>query len=473
MISQFYLKTPITELHVLLDNYVHELLHGEFAGFKCKRFLHVPVSEVIAQDAQLRLIQQGVNAAGVKFGKIAILLTSRDDYRPLGALIISVDDDHNDVSEATASALQYCNIWTSCVTKDNYREQTRVLLTNCNEKPIQFSESANIANQYERRAFKEILANVPPDFLKFFQENWRPMLQVGISGVIDAVKFGEDYQPSRQERNLTTVEEFNNLNKTPHGRQIRNHILNDFSRRSSFDLIFVGKESNWEMGRRPSEPFWWPQLAVEIDGPHHGNAKNVLSDHKKDTLCILAGLPLMRVNLTKMGREATEALKPGIWSSDESAKAHWDYFRFMVAKSMRTFAEFRKHQIEFDRELKLWLNVKALEEGGMDFASAISQAVADDHREHETEDSDAMGDRYAEEMQKQSEKQTEIDQFQERFGKEPVFDIHIDEYDVLHGRLGNFRLPPLKSFCRIAGRSDINELRIEFAEAWLIREALN
>jgi hypothetical protein len=236
-------------------------------------------------------------------------------------------------------------------------------------------------------------------------------------------------------------------------------------------LIFVGKETVWEIGHRPSAPIWWPQLAVEIDGPDHSKTKKVLSDFKKDTLCLLAGLPLVRVNLLMMDRAATEPSQPGIWSNDESAKAHWDYFRFMVTKSLRTFAEFKKHKIETDRENKLWLNVKTLVESGIDEVAAISQAMDDDRREHEAEDIEDMGDRYAEEMQNQSDKQAGIDRFQERFGKEPVFEVHIDEHDVLHGRLGKFRLPPLKSFCRIAGHSDINELRIEFAEAWLIREA--
>lgn len=176
MISQFYLKTPITELHVLLDRYVYELLHGEFADIKCKRFLHVPVSEVIAEDAKLRLIQQGIAAAGVKFGKIALLLTDCDDYWPLGALVLSEAGERNDVSDSAAAALKNCNILTFMVTIDNYREQARELLTWCRNQPNLDAESAKVANQSERRAFKEILANFPPDFLKVFQESWRPML---------------------------------------------------------------------------------------------------------------------------------------------------------------------------------------------------------------------------------------------------------------------------------------------------------
>lgn len=290
-------------------------------------------------------------------------------------------------------------------------------------------------------------------------------------GLIDAVQFGDDYQPSRQERNITTVAEFDALSQTPHGRQIRNHILNDFRRRSSFDLIFVRKESIWEKGHGPSKPFWWPQLAVEIDGPHHANAKNVLSDHKKDTLCLLAGLPLVRVNLLMMDRAATEPSQPGIWSNDESAKAHWDYLRFMIIKSQRSFGDFKKHQIETDRDIQIWSNAKTLIDRGMDTVAALSKAMADDRREHEAEDLEAMGDRYVEEMEKQSGRRNDVDLYQQRFGVEPVFDISVDNYDVLHGRLGNHGLPPLKSFCRIAGRSDINELRVEFAEAWLFREA--
>ena len=472
MISQFYLKSPLTDLHVLLDRYVHELVTGEFAGFRCKRFLHVPVSEVIAEDAKLRMIQQGIAADGIKFGKIALLMTDHIDYRPLGALVISDAGERYDVSESAVAALTHCNIRTSLVTKDNFREQTRALLTSCKNRPNLVSESADVANRYERRAFKEILANVPLDFLKSFQESWGPMLQIGMMGVIDAVQFGDNYQPSRQERNITSVAEFDALSKTPHGRQIRNHILNDFRCRSSFDLIFVGKESICEKGHDPSKPFWWPRLAIEIDGPHHANAKNVLSDHKKDTLCLLAGLPLLRVNLPMMDSTATQTPQPGIWTIDESTKAHWDYFRFMLLKSMRSFGQFKKRQIEGDREMKLWLNIKFFVDGGMDVDAAISKALDDDFHEHEAEDREDMVDHQVEDWEKQDRRARDIERYHERFGMEPVPKVHIDEHDVLHGCLGNHKLPPLRSFCRIADHSDINTLRVEFAEDWLLRRAI-
>ena len=472
MISQFYLKTPITELHVLLDRCVHELAKEEFGGFKCDRLLHVPVSQVLSQDAQARLRLEERTAPGIKFGKVALLVTDRDDYRPLGALVISEPDGRNDVSRSAAEALKECNIPTYLVTADNYREQVRLLLPWCVNKPDLGAQSAIVADRYELRAKREMLANVPAEFRNYFREFWRPMLQVGMMGVIEAVHISDDYQPSRSERDITTPAQFDALSQTPNGRQIRNHILNDFRRRSSFDLIFLGRESHLGEHGSASEPLWWPQLALEIDGFHHTQQKKIMSDHKKDLLCLLAGLPLVRLNLLMMESVANQDVQPGIWSIDQIRKAHWDYFRFVVAKSLRSFREFKKHQIETDREIRFWTRVDELKKTGLNPDLAVSRAVDEDRHDHEKEDEEARVEQYVEDGQREEERNADVQRYRERFGVQPSAQVHIDGNDVLHGRLGNFRLPPLKSFCKIAAYDDMTDLRIEFAEDWLLRQAI-
>ena len=73
-------------------------------------------------------------------------------------------------------------------------------------------------------------------------------------------------------------------------------FLQEFAATSSIDLLIL------ENTGKSEKDFWWPVLAVEIDGPYHEKEEQLFRDFKKDKICDEALLPLLRIKLTRQCR---------------------------------------------------------------------------------------------------------------------------------------------------------------------------
>lgn len=468
-ISHFYLKSPVTPLLSAIDHLIYTLLQGEFKGLRITRHMNVPVSEVIAQEARPRLLGNLAYRSGVRYGKISLLLVDPNSLLALGALVI---DEDTHVSSSAAEALKEAGIHAFLINSETYKEHVHSLLAWCKNNPPRSTDRSTLQNVYENRALRELTRYIPAEARAVIFDIWRPLVQVGLSSVIGSLSISSGRPPSEEERNIASADEFDALLGSARGREIHAAILDNFRRRSSFDLVLMEKTLVTKIPPDPDfVPFWWPALAIELDGPQHRQPKQMVSDHKKNTLCKLSHLPVLRLDLTRMSGEAFSKQDLG-WNGEVVNQAHWDFFRFLTLKARRSFMEFEAQQRYAEKMQKIVIQAKSLIKSGIPAAQAVSMALEVEQNTNLVDEFEV--DRLVEAQSLEHEREAALAQYEERFGACPNIRVHIDDDNVLRGQLGNHRLPPLRDFCLIVGHSDeaMRELRTDFAHEWLLRQAL-
>lgn len=467
-IAHFYLKSPVSALLSTIDHLAYTLLQGEFRGPSISRHINVPVSEVIAKETKPRLLGNPVCRPGVQYGKISLLLVDPGSLLALGALVI--DGEAHD-SESAVYALKAAGIYAFLVNSENYKEHVHSLLAWCRNNPTRSTDRSSLQNTYESRVLAELTRHLSAEARAVILDTWRPLVQVGMSSVIGSVNLRSGQPPTDEERNLSNAREFDALSGSTRGREIQAAILENFRRRSSFDLVLLSKTLYTWPPEPGFVPFWWPSLAIELDGPHHLQPKQMVSDHKKNTLCSLALFPILRLDLTQMSGEAFRKENLG-WNAELVSQVHWDFFRFLALKASRGFSEFEAQQRYAQRMQQVVISAKKLMKSGVPTAQAISMALEVLQNPDQLDETEV--DHLVDAQQREHERKIAVAQYEERYGASPNILVNIDDDNVLHGRLGNIRLPPLRGFCRVVGYTDdyMRELRTEFANEWLLQQSL-
>jgi len=476
-LNNFGLKSPVQAFYRVLDQHIAKLISTEFPELRCRRLCGVPVSAIVPDSIR----RAGLNplngkrhlANGHRSGKISLLLVDRDYYTPLAAILISSTVEDERTNAASIEILQECRLPCFVLNESNYKEKLHTLLSWCVN---QSSADANVkpaANFTETVFTKELSTFLAAVGLNKYI---RPIIQVGTSEVINSFSIFDEYrQPIGAHEIPKSIEEYVALEVSAHGRRIQHLVLKRFLSQSSFDMVVLSEQSSEVSSiqhENVPQPVWWPALAIELDGKTHKEAAGVYRDFKKDQLCIESGLPLLRIDLTKVEPGLFLSHRPGVWRDEATMQAQKELIAFLRAKCRKGYSSHLKFLRQRERAQEVALQTKALMDTGMEFSEAYEQARDSDAVVNQEDDQDEMIELDIDQRNNEEHRTYWRDTYVKQFGTLPDLKVSIDSKGILQGRLGNFSLPPLKPFCTLVGEFDMVALRLEFAEMYLFRRTV-
>lgn len=451
----FCLQSPITDLQSNIDRLINQIVSKEYPGTATRRLFWLPVSQVVSNLDR---------SDGRDYGKIAVLVLDICDYTPLCAVLInSVVDGH--IVRDTESILDQARLPWVTVNNWDMEHKVRQLI----KIAIEGKQSHDIKsplNLTESSLGKAIRMWFLP-----LSDYCRVIEQVGISEVVDILSLDHRKQlrTASSWSRPKTVDALKALSTRD-----QYWLLSEFAASSSFDLLILQKTDK----NQHTESEWWPLLAVEFDGPTHKGDKGRLNDYKKDRISSEALLPILRIRVADVGRNLVRQAQAEISVDDPAIiRVDLDFIRFMIGEGLRlgSFNEQLRNQAERRFYISAIRKAKALITQGISKEIALDESFkeVDSSKEYRRFERDNMVDDWVDKETRKSERDELKSQYRAIYGVNPTFDIRIDSYGTLRGRLGKIEIPPLQAFCNLINKKEFESLLREFAEHWLFDRALN